>query len=366
MSEFATSTTTTPRPRLIIGDVKMNQLQTKSPAAESAETQPKNSESPAAVGSHVHLVSHDTSKSAEIKFPAKNWQLPPALLAARIKSTGLDTARELNSVEDDTLEEALELFSKTHDQLKSPHAMSIGPRNKSSISMADVLQKAFGETKPKPQMTFMDRQKFRATFATHKADPQQIIPLPPTPFGDETDMDLLQESLRNRHLLPSPIVPVPIITNPALAVPGPLSHLPTEMIVYSKQTTLMPNYVGLDPNYKLDLCCKKQGVTPVCQTMCNFDTFTDRSLVTAVISNQCPGPQLGQAFDCASTKVDHTECCTRNNVHLYNAGQCMPFCRTHEPTPPNIFTYVACLSVFDTIKNCYREYQYTHPNIFGD
>ncbi|CAD5209993.1 unnamed protein product [Bursaphelenchus okinawaensis] len=370
MSEYATSTTD--KPSLVIGEVR------RPVSAESEEKQPKNL-APPAYGSNVHLVSHDTSNSAEIKYPAKSWQLPPALLAARLKKSGLDTARELNSVEDENLEEALELFSKAND--KHNHLMSMGPRSK-NISMVDVLQKAFGETKPKPQMTFVDRQKFRATFATHKSEAQQIIPLPPAPFGDETDMDLIQESLRRQGQLP--IQPVPIQTNPSIAVPGPLSALtsplspllsafaPVPPAPYNQNVQISPvvsgatTSSGLDPNHKLDLCCRKQGVNAVCQAMCNFDTFTDRSLVTAVISNQCPGPQLGQAFDCASSKVDHTDCCTRNNVHLHNAGQCMPFCRTHEPTPPNVFTYVACLQVFDTIKNCYREYQYQHPNIFGD
>lgn len=36
-------------------------------------------------------------------------------------------------------------------------------------------------------------------------------------------------------------------------------------------------YVPLDPNAKLDLCCRKQQVSPVCQAMCNYDTFTDKS-----------------------------------------------------------------------------------------
>ncbi|TMS35412.1 hypothetical protein L596_002823 [Steinernema carpocapsae] len=122
----------------------------------------------------------------------------------------------------------------------------------------------------------------------------------------------------------------------------------------------------LNPNQKLDLCCRKQGVSPVCQTMCNFDTFSDKSLVNAFLTNQCPGNQLGQAFDCATTKADHSECCIRKNVHAFNNGQCLPFCRTHVPTPPNAFEYLACLQVFESIKGCYREYQTSNPNLFGD
>lgn len=160
-------------------------------------------------------------------------------------------------------------------------------------------------------------------------------------------MDLLVENTRrttsfpphvHTHNLPTSQRPVPI------QIPG--------------QQNLI--YRSLDPNYKLGLCCRKQQVSSVCQTMCNFDTFTDRSvrkgfkyeccnvdfqLITAVISNQCPGPQLSQAFDCASSKADHTECCIRNNLHLYANGQCMPFCKTHQPTPPNLISYLSCLQV---------------------
>uniref|UniRef100_A0A914QGA3 Domain of unknown function DB domain-containing protein n=1 Tax=Panagrolaimus davidi TaxID=227884 RepID=A0A914QGA3_9BILA len=123
---------------------------------------------------------------------------------------------------------------------------------------------------------------------------------------------------------------------------------------------------NLEPNAKLQLCCQKQSLSSSCQNLCNFDTFTDKTLVSTFLTNACPEPQRGLAFQCATTNVDHTECCRRNNLHNYSGGQCMPFCATHIPTPPNVFSYLQCLQVFDTIKNCYREYQYTHPNIFGD
>jgi hypothetical protein len=45
-----------------------------------------------------------------------------------------------------------------------------------------------------------------------------------------------------------------------------------------QQPATLTTYRPLDPNYKLDLCCRKQQLGAVCQQMCNFDTFTDRSV----------------------------------------------------------------------------------------
>uniref|UniRef100_A0A914XKD4 Domain of unknown function DB domain-containing protein n=1 Tax=Plectus sambesii TaxID=2011161 RepID=A0A914XKD4_9BILA len=110
-------------------------------------------------------------------------------------------------------------------------------------------------------------------------------------------------------------------------------------------------------NEKLDLCCQKQGVAPTCQELCNFDRFTQGSVTSAFLNNKCPGQQLSQAFDCASSRADHTKCCTDVNVHLYNNGQCMAFCSVQNGIPPNPIQYLGCLPIFDTIKNCYRLHQ---------
>ena len=34
-----------------------------------------------------------------------------------------------------------------------------------------------------------------------------------------------------------------------------------------------------DPNEKLALCCRKQQLTSSCQNLCNFDTFTDKTVM---------------------------------------------------------------------------------------
>ncbi|CAJ0604704.1 unnamed protein product [Cylicocyclus nassatus] len=124
---------------------------------------------------------------------------------------------------------------------------------------------------------------------------------------------------------------------------------------------------SLTPNEKLDLCCRKRRVNPGCQAMCNFEALNDRTLVSAFLTNICPGPQQRDAFDCASSKVDHSACCERAGLGTFLDGRCLPFCRTHDGSHPlNPLEFIPCLQVFEHIKSCYREYQTTHPNIFGD
>uniref|UniRef100_A0AC35FM54 Uncharacterized protein n=1 Tax=Panagrolaimus sp. PS1159 TaxID=55785 RepID=A0AC35FM54_9BILA len=210
--------------------------------------------------------------------------------------------------------------------------------------------------------------KYHATFAKHN-DVIKPIPLPSSTGFDENDMDLLSPNARlPQQLQPSSSAadPIPISLSgspisPITTTFGQQQGLP--MAVESGAKTRKTN---LEPNAKLQLCCQKQSLSSSCQNLCNFDTFTDKTLVSTFLTNSCPEPQRGLAFQCATTNVDHTDCCRRNNLHNYSGGQCMPFCATHIPTPPNVFSYLQCLQVFDTIKNCYREYQYTHPNIFGD
>lgn len=122
----------------------------------------------------------------------------------------------------------------------------------------------------------------------------------------------------------------------------------------------------LTPNQKLALCCQKKRLSLSCQNLCSYDIFSDQSLITAVISNQCPGQELETAFNCATSMANHSACCIRKGIGAYNNGRCMVFCTTHLGNPRNTMQYIDCLRVFDGIKNCYREYHTTHPNIYGD
>ncbi|VDN28461.1 unnamed protein product [Gongylonema pulchrum] len=178
----------------------------------------------------------------------------------------------------------------------------------------------------------------------------------------------------------NPLDPLGLFNNPVWhsLFPGLVVPQPQSVSAYESESNLdvepvskpvyaeVPKKAQLSPNEKLATCCQKRGLSPSCQTLCNYDTFTDRSLVTAVITNQCPGHELETAFNCATAMADHSECCIRNGIGSYNGGRCMVFCTTHLGNPGNTLQYIDCLQVFGRIKNCYREYHLTHPNLFGD
>lgn len=51
-------------------------------------------------------------------------------------------------------------------------------------------------------------------------------------------------------------------------------------LIYSipLQVTVSRPRSALSPNQKLDSCCRKQGVNPICQNLCNFDSFNDKTV----------------------------------------------------------------------------------------
>lgn len=122
----------------------------------------------------------------------------------------------------------------------------------------------------------------------------------------------------------------------------------------------------LSPNEKINLCCRKKAVNPACQEMCNFDVLSEKTIVSAFLTSACPGPQLGHAFECASSRVDHSACCEKAGLLSFQGGRCIPFCRAHLSQPGNPLEFLPCLQVFEHIKFCYRQYQSNHPNILGD
>ncbi|VDL80820.1 unnamed protein product [Nippostrongylus brasiliensis] len=139
---------------------------------------------------------------------------------------------------------------------------------------------------------------------------------------------------------------------------GAEGQMPTSSVARSR----------MSPNEKLDLCCRKRAVNPSCQSMCNFDVLNDKTLVSAFLTNVCPGQQLAHAVECASSKiqVDHSSCCEGMGISSFFGGRCMPFCRANAAQPTNPFEFLPCLQVFEYIKTCYRRYQVNNPNILGD
>ncbi|VDK73562.1 unnamed protein product [Onchocerca ochengi] len=165
-----------------------------------------------------------------------------------------------------------------------------------------------------------------------------------------------------KSVFPNYFVPQPQIF--ISTTPQPAQSLVSQQS--QQKLTSIPKKSTLSPDQKFALCCSKQNLSPSCQLICNYDTISDRSLINAVIFNQCPGNQLETAFNCATSMVDHSACCIRNGIETFKNGHCMVFCTTHRGNPRNIMQYLDCLQVFNRIKSCYREYHVVNPNIYGD
>uniref|UniRef100_A0A1I7XQD6 DB domain-containing protein n=1 Tax=Heterorhabditis bacteriophora TaxID=37862 RepID=A0A1I7XQD6_HETBA len=114
------------------------------------------------------------------------------------------------------------------------------------------------------------------------------------------------QSRTNSEMVHKSYVPHTPPTGPAVSTAiSPVTTLSSTIIkpLNSFSPQIIPSRPFLNPNQKIELCCKKQAVNPACQALCNFDSFNDKTLVSAFLTNQCPGPQLGQAYDCASSKI---------------------------------------------------------------
>uniref|UniRef100_A0AC35TLP1 DB domain-containing protein n=1 Tax=Rhabditophanes sp. KR3021 TaxID=114890 RepID=A0AC35TLP1_9BILA len=126
---------------------------------------------------------------------------------------------------------------------------------------------------------------------------------------------------------------------------------PTRVPVAIK--TKVINVPPVSPDQAFSQCCASKAVTPNCGKLCTFGGISDKTLVQAVLTNQCPNNQLGLVFDCANHGDNHNTCCLDNGVHLISNGMCMSFCDGNRDKITDILQYFACLQVFDKIKNCY-------------
>ncbi|VDM36513.1 unnamed protein product [Toxocara canis] len=74
------------------------------------------------------------------------------------------------------------------------------------------------------------------------------------------------------------------------------------------------------------------------------------------------GATVKRMWDCASSRIDHTECCKNNNVQ----PECVIFCNTTTTVPEDYYSHLHCLQSFAGIRDCFRWYLEKNANIFGD
>lgn len=134
-------------------------------------------------------------------------------------------------------------------------------------------------------------------------------------------------------------------------------------------------------NQKLRVCCRslKDADVDCRRKYCDFDAFRPDqvTIIKKKLSYTClpnfqvlgflgecspKGPTVGQMWDCASSRADHTACCQRQGV----IPGCMAYCETTKGVPTDYLKYALCIGQFDRIRYCFREHLEGHPNIKGD
>ncbi|EPB65991.1 DB module [Ancylostoma ceylanicum] len=117
-------------------------------------------------------------------------------------------------------------------------------------------------------------------------------------------------------------------------------------------------------NQKLRTCCRrlKDADIECRRRYCDFNALRPEMVVGFMAQCAPRGPTVGEMWDCASSRVDHTPCCRRQGV----IDQCVVYCETTNGVPTDYLKYIVCLSQFDKIRFCFQEYLETHPNIDGD
>ncbi|CAD6199069.1 unnamed protein product [Caenorhabditis auriculariae] len=117
-------------------------------------------------------------------------------------------------------------------------------------------------------------------------------------------------------------------------------------------------------NQKLRVCCRslKDADIECRRRYCDFEAFRPDQVLGYLAQCSPKGPTVGQMWDCASSRADHTACCVRQGV----TDNCMAYCQTQNGVPTDYLKYAVCIGQFDKIRSCFHEYLQSHPNIKGD
>ncbi|MFH4976005.1 hypothetical protein AB6A40_002714 [Gnathostoma spinigerum] len=116
---------------------------------------------------------------------------------------------------------------------------------------------------------------------------------------------------------------------------------------------------------KLKRCCqtyRDQADATGKECIDRFCTFRGMSGATVLnFLDKCghSGTVVSNMFSCASSNVDHSECCKAAGVQ----DKCLLYCTTHHGAPSDYKAYSACVDDFDKIHNCFESYLETHPPV---
>uniref|UniRef100_A0A0M3HWX6 DB domain-containing protein n=1 Tax=Ascaris lumbricoides TaxID=6252 RepID=A0A0M3HWX6_ASCLU len=117
-------------------------------------------------------------------------------------------------------------------------------------------------------------------------------------------------------------------------------------------------------NQKFKVCCARQkDADKACKRkFCDFNAIRQDNMLFYLSTCSIKGATVRRMWDCASSRIDHTECCKNNNVQ----SECLVFCNATNAVPEDYYNHLHCLQSFGGIRNCFQSYLNEHPNIFGD
>ncbi|WKX94286.1 hypothetical protein Q1695_011497 [Nippostrongylus brasiliensis] len=148
---------------------------------------------------------------------------------------------------------------------------------------------------------------------------------------------------------------------PAFAVP---QHETAKELALTRTQMIYGIPGRRNANQKLRTCCRglKDADIECRRRFCDFNALRPDMVIGFMAQCAPKGPTVGEMWDCASSRADHTQCCRQQGV----IDQCIVYCETTHGVPTDYLKYIVCLSQFDKIRTCFKQYLETHPNIDGD
>ncbi|CAK5126791.1 unnamed protein product [Meloidogyne enterolobii] len=74
---------------------------------------------------------------------------------------------------------------------------------------------------------------------------------------------------------------------------------------------IFPPFSQSDPNLKLKKCCQKlvNDDKECVRRFCDFEAISQANVLNYLSTCTDRGETVGHMWDCASSRIDHTECC---------------------------------------------------------